>query len=425
MPRRIVIITLAIGWLAALSPGYAGWPWGFDAWLWHGLRDFLPFQPRLIPLLVCSLMIFSLGLYKAERVCDRIGSEQIGVRSSLIMAAGGGLLLWLLRVGLWYGDLHNIDTALLPWWTFETAEPLGAWTTYLIQHGAYKMGIQQSTALAFVSVFCGACTVGAMWRWAGLISSKPVWPFLMLVSSGFMLIFCGYPEKGTPKSLALVALYVVSMTFVMRRKELRLIGLSSLLLSLAIVMHGSASFLLPAHLFVALHRDARPYLIRAGLAFAGPFLVISAHLLAGAKVAGGPWGNVLAPLQWLPSYCHTSCDYKFWSSEHFLDVLNCALILSPVATVMLPFLLKQLTNTYTRWLGINASFGFCLSILWNPLFGYLRDWDLFILGPFFASLCVITASSERLAKPAFERFALLYTVGTFCHTVSWWRAFQS
>jgi hypothetical protein len=375
-----------------------------------------------VPLLVAGAMVVA---DLAGRWCP---STAIAVRRPrrwvIAILVVAGLALWLLRVRHWFGDLAGIDRDELPWWKIETAEPLGAYTFYYIMHGAAALGARYSTVLQLVTVAFGATAVVALFLWARLITAE--WPlvFAMFLSSGFMVLLCGYPEKGTPKALALVCWYVYFATRELRERRAATQFGSGLFLSLAALMHGSGLCWLPAHAWYVWGR-ARWHQAVIGIAsFLVPILVMFAYAASGVPRAGGTFGNATAQRFWLKAYCVTNCGYDFWSLSHGLDVLNCLLVLAPVALLCFPEALFHSRDDSGRWLALGALGWLFLSATWFPVFGYLSDWDIFAITPLVLTYHGAFVSSNVLAPARFRRLALVWIVGAGLHAASWWRYFH-
>ncbi len=418
---RIAIVT-AFAWAAAHSPPGFGFPFLLDGWLWLGVRDWTWLPPRRLPLIVAGAMIAADVLGAAlPRAAVRV--ERPG-RWAAAIGAAAAAAFWLLRVRVWYGDLPGVDLEPPPWWTIETAEPLGAFTFYHTVHGARALGVNASSALAFVSAISGGLAMAALFLWARAVS--PEWPLLlaMVALSGSSVLFCGYPEKGTPKALALVCCYLYFGTRAIPEQRAWLNAAASLTLALAAAMHGSALCWLPAHALCVWRRAPRRHALLGVAAFLLPFLLLGAYVAAGAPVAGGRWGNVAAPRQWIKKYCITNCGYDFWSSAHGWDVLNSLLALSPAAVLSLPEALWRSRQPTSRWLALGAAGGLFLSAVWFPVFGYRADWDIFAATPLALSAYATYVAATTMPERQFRRFSLLWIAGTGLHAASWWRAFQ-
>lgn len=424
---------LLFGVAVAESPAGGGYPWIVDGWLWMGIRDLT--TSRQVPMAVSALMVAAAIVGRWLPSCAI--TVRRPVRWALVLALACGAAFWLLRVRVWYGDLVGIDQEPLPFWTVETAEPLGAYTFYYTMHAAAALGIKGSTALALVSTVMGAAALVAIFLWARLVTAE--WPLLlaMFTTSGFMLMFCGYPEKGTPKSLPLMCWYVYFGTRELRERRPWLQGSSGLFLSLALLMHGSVLCWLPAHAWYVWRRAPWRQAAFGIAAFLLPLAAILCYALwlgppcqhPGSGyfrvcAVGGPWGNVAAPWQWFKQYCITNCGYDFWSLGHAIDTLNCLLVLAPVALLCFPEALARSRDDLQRWLALGALGCVFLSATWFPVFGYVRDWDIFAITPLALSYHAGFIAASDVPAPQFRSLALAWIAGSALHAASWWRFFH-
>jgi hypothetical protein len=345
-------------------------------------------------------------------------------RWAIAVAVIGAIVLWTLRVHRWWGDLTRIDIDPLPRQLFETAEPWGAFTYYLTTHWGTALGFKASTSMAALTVLFGASALAAIFLWSRIVSEE--WPlvFAMIVSIGSMVLFCGYPEKGTPKSVALACWYVYFATRVLRERRTWLVAVSSFILSMGALMHGSVLCLLPAHAWYVWRGGSRRQVVLGAVSFLAPItLTVSAVLAIPQSLFGSAWGNIAAPWQWFKQYCITGCGYDFWSLWHAADVINCLLILSPLATLCLPEALLRSRDGAQRWLALGSLGCLFLSVTWFPVFGYVPDWDIFALTPLIMSYFAIYIGITEMAPAGFRRLACAWIVGSL-HTASWWRYFQ-
>jgi hypothetical protein len=396
-----------------------------DRWLWLGVRDLRIARLQYLPLAVAIVMVLAdcLGAWSPPWM--------IAVRRPRWWAVGvaivAALVLWTLRVPQWLGDYAGFDRgAPAPWFTVEPAEPLGAYTSYYTLHWGQALGWKNSTAVGLVVTAFGASAVAALFLWTRLITAE--WPlsFTMLVTSGFMVLFCGYPEKGTPKAVALVCWYVYVTARALREQRAWQFASSGTLLALGGLMHGSALCWLPAHVWYVWRPLSWRRTAVGVLAFLAPVALMAWYVVSGkAVVFEAPWGNVAAPWQWIKAYCVTNCGYDFWSSGHFVDVLNCLLALSPVAFLCLPEALLRARTTSERWLALGSLGWLFLSATWFPVFGYLSDWDIFAGTPLVISCCTILVGTRVMPATGFRRLAFAWIAGTVLHAASFWWLFHT
>lgn len=417
-------VVLLFGFLCLAVPPSDGWLWGVDQWLWTGLRDFPADQIRYLPLLTAGVMSI------ADLAARFLPPLRLEVRHRLLWAGTVALSLgvWFgwWRVRHWLGDLHGVDRWPLPHWKLETAEPLGALTWHYTMHWADTLGLLPSEACQLVSVLSGVLAAAALFLWAERLTNR--WPllFLMMISAGFTVLFYGYPEKGTPKSLALLCWYVYAGTRALESGSVAWALVSSLLLSLAALMHGGALSFLPAHAWVIWRRSSWPRIVSGVVVFLFPIALVAAYAWAGAPYTGGKWGNVAAPLQWIKAYCITNCGYDFLSWRHLRDIVNCLLVLAPVATLCLPEALfrSRGSDPVAHWLAL-GSLGFLfLSSVWFPVFGYYADWDIFSFTPYVVSAFTAYVALRHLPEASFQGLAAMWITSNAIHTYSFWRFFR-
>ncbi len=402
-----------------MSGTFDGLPWWFDGWVALPYREF--------PILFKIPFVFLAITLLADLLGTLLPTQSAPVRRKRLVTLALIVicipLLWTLRVRGWLGDLNNIDQGAFPAQMVETAEPLGSTTYYFAMWTAQLAGIKYSTPLQIISVLFGAGAIGAIFLWAELISEQWMLVFLMLVSTGATVMFCGYPEKGTPKSIPLVCAYLYAGTRALRG-ERGWDHASSFLLSLATLMHGSAACLLPAHaLTLWLPAGWRRGATGATLYFA-PMLLMFAAVYTGVLSFGGhPAGNVYAPTFWFKKYCITNCGYDFLSRHHFTDILNCHLILAPFSLLCLPEAMWHTRGATERWLLVGTLGCVFLSIIWFPTFGMRSDWDIFLITPLVMSYFTIQVAERYMEARRFRRLATAWIAASALHSISWWLFF--
>jgi len=416
-------VFVAFGVVAAYSPSFGGHPFVIDGWLWRGVRELVAPPARWLPLAVSAAMVVAdcLGAWlPAVRVSVR---RPVRWATAIAVVAGG--VLWLARVPQWLGDYGSLEAGTAPHYTIEAAEPLGAWTSYHTIHVAEALGVKPATAVSAVVTVFGASGVAALFLWTRRLTSE--WPLAlaMMVSSGFMVLFCGYPEKGTPKALALSCWYVLATTVSLQRPRPLPAAASGSLLALAGLMHGSGVCWLPAQVWCVWRRQPWRCVLAGFGGLLVPLAAMAWYVKTSGIVAGGPWGNIAAPWQWFKAYCITNCGYDFWSIGHLADVLNCLLALSPVGLLCVPEALWRARGAYERWLALGTTAWLVLSAVWFPVFGYLADWDIFATTPFVLSCLVVSVAIRVMSATDFRRLACAWIVGNGLHTVSFWYLFRT
>lgn len=410
-----IIILVVFGAFAARYPAYV------HDWVWRGLRDFTNGRVGYVFAWITATMVVAdcLGAWFPAwaPVLRRRRRWALGIASVSFV-----LFFWW-RVPQWLGDYHNVDRDMIPVVMIETAEPLGTiLSTHVIRAGA-ALGLQPSTALAIESALWGASAIAALFLWAQALSTE--WPlrFAMVTLAPYIVLWCGYPEKGTPKSLALLCWYVYVTTLLFQRHTRTRFTLSNLLLSVMSLMHGSGLCWLPAHVLFVWRGGWRRGLAGVVL-FVLPAAVPLAYYYTGAGLlGGGNWGNIAAPWQWLKKYCISNCGYDFFSRDHLVDILHYLFMFAPVATLSLPEAMAAARTRGERWLALGALGWLFLSATWFPVFGYLPDWDIFTGTPLVFAFLAITVATRIMPADAFRHLALAWITASAVQTAIWWRFF--
>ncbi len=413
---RLLLVVVA----AALAAQY---PNDVDQWLWRGLRDIFP------PGTGTAAAYTGAAMVVAECLGRWCPNWRPRLRHPVIVSIGlavfFGVLFWMGRVPYWLGDYHGIDREPPRYVSVEPAEPLGVLiSSSLIRLGA-AYGVLASTMVQLESVVFGMLAVVGLFLWCRALSAE--WPLVlaMLLSSGFMVLFFGYPEKGTIKTAAFVCWYAYVTTLYFDNPTRRRFFGSNLFLSLAVFSHGSGLCWFPAHIWYVWRGNGWKRLLAGILIFlsAGvpPLILYKAGI---ALYGGSPLGNIEAPVQWIKAYCITNCGYDFFSTVHLRDIFFCLAALSPVALLAFPEAAAYSRTRRERWLLLGSAGWLFLNGFWFPVFGYVGDWDIFATTPLVMSLLVITVASRRMDPENFRRMALVWIACSAWHSYSWWRFFR-
>jgi len=419
-----VAILVGFALAAVYSPPFMGWPFSFDAWTWSSMRE-IAHPLRIVPIIMAGGIVADcLGGLLGWQVTVRRP-----LRWALALAVVAVCALWMLRVHHWYGDYEgsiraaSFDNEPLQVVYWAPAEPFGLVLSLQTRAVGIALGLRQSTAMAIESVLWGASAVVAMFLWAHLVAGVR-WPLVwaMLLSGATIVLWCGYPEVGTPKSTALIPWYVYATTLALRDRRAPAMAWSSFLLTFATVLHGSFACWLPAHVWYVW----RPASWRQRLIGVAAAAVPLAALVLWWVAVQPRWftrtGNIwVGTMSWVHQYCISNCEYGFWSLAHGTDFLNCLLLLAPVGVLCLPEAVVYARHTVTgRWLTLGAAGWLFLSVVWFPTFGYIKDWDIFAGAPLVVSYLGIWTAWEVMSWKRFCRLAHTWVVVTLAHTWTWW-----
>jgi hypothetical protein len=424
---------------SAASPAFIGWPWSIDAWISAGMHGWS------IPTMDAVPLVIGLGIVLTDFWLRLVPSRSSTIKgwrmrswwSFLLLFGAAAILLWTLRVQHWAGDFVGDKLLAEPSYStavVETAEPLGTVTMGLTCQLAQRLGATCATAVRVETVLYGASAVVAIALWAQLFP-RPGMVFAMIALSGYMVLFCGYIEKGTIKGLALNTWYVYAGTRAVTGGRARWRHASSLFLALATLMHGSSLVWLPAHAAgIWSLPGGRERLLSIAcwiLPITGMVLLVATGV---TPLRGNPFGTTLAFLAWTTDLCltywhtNTLCGQSFFSVEHAFWIINPMLTMAPVATLCIPeALLRSGASRLTLWLGLGACGWLFLLIIWHPGmgFGWFADWDIYTFTPYVVSVWTLTLASTQLRPMEFRHFSGLWIAMTLPHTWLWWRTWQT
>jgi hypothetical protein len=420
------------------SPQYPGWLWTFDAWFSAGFRGLPPDVVRRL-LFAALLAVLAADLLGARPPAFEIRLYR-PVAGMVLLFLASAAVFWLLRVHRWQGDLMGspgssvVDGgsgSAVP--LIEMGEPLGSYLFHYTVKAGVASGLRPSQAVQIETVLYGAGAMVALALWARDVSTQPGLVFFMIAASGYIVLFCGFPERGTPKALALNFWYVYAATRALTSGARRWGVAASGLLGLTGLMHGSGFCWLPAHAFSVWRLPGWRYRVLAVVSFLVPIGVLALCIRAGPAIISGGAGNTLAPLSWTASfppfswtarYCRGPfCGYPFFTLDHAFNVVSTLLVLAPMATLCLPEAVWRSRSLTERWLLGGALGWLFLSVIWYPIYGFVGDWDIFALTPYVISCWTAYVAATQLRPDRFRRFAFTWIALAGTHAISWWRPF--
>ncbi len=368
-------------------------------------------------------------------------------------AVAAGVLFWLGRTGhVILGDGSILVINISHGEAFHPREPL----TAILQQGIYRLASGLFTAgevaprdvvhdsLALGSVLAGVLFVPVVWflarelvalvrlkndgedeaDWSG---SATVLTALVILSQGYILLFCGYVENYTFYTLA-SGLYLW-----LALRSLRIDG--SLLppavaLILALCLHLAAAVFLPSFLVLIAHGLFRKQTFRATLRelAAGVVLVLVAAWML--SLAAGQY-NLFATLVEVTRLAlldgGENVSGYLLSANHLRDFINEQLLIGPLGLFLyVPaavIVVKRGAGRHPAILFLLTAGLAHLAVSWlagESNLGYARNWDLLAPGSltFTAAglgMFYVTGKRLRLAVP----LVLCALVVSLYHTVPW------
>ncbi len=433
---------------------WTGALWGVHAWA------FFPAWASLVALALTVIAAWPLTRWIAAAVrgtalaygpFESNGEGPLTSRARRILIATGAALagaglLWVLRArhnllgdgvaivahGSWAGNLHELEplTVLIQAKVFDLLSAL--WGA---GHSARDV---IWNAVALVSVTAGALFIPLAWGLAKEIESAPDrdaggasrWAralvFVILITQGYLQLFCGYVENYAPLALANALVLFTGLRFARGRGSLLASGAALLF---AVALHLSASALIPAWVLLALWGVSRgPNRRRAAIdlglivALGIVLTVVLSMLRPGYFLPRTLWDvtvRAVGQRQEDPTY--------LLSLRHLSDFLNEQMLIGPLGLFAFVGGLA-VAAAHRSWRRPDVAFaamagigyaGACV-VAGDSNMGYARNWDL--LAP---AGVVFTTAGLLLMRPAFRpapswRGALLVAAAlSIFHTLPW------
>ena len=248
------------------------------------------------------------------------------------------------------------------------------------------LGYSPMNCYQFVSAIFGGLFILGIWKVSRQLSeSFSLLPFLILSSSGIIVLFFGYTESYSIIAALLPFLFLTGYRAHESPKHLRIF---IILFLIGCATHSITLFLFaPAAIILVIHYVTHKYISAASLfaVSAMIILLIIVSIYIAAKFALPEFAKYLIPILKKSN----SDDYLF-GTRHWLDILNILALASlPLFLLPLPILKKLSTDALSdrRNLFLFSLIvpSLCTLIFFNPQLGMARDWDLFAI-PAFAVL---------------------------------------
>lgn len=357
----------------------------FPELLW-GVSHFRFLTNPLLPIVVA--LLFVVLLFEPKNSVALLASPKMSSRWAFgIFAAVFAVLFWVFRTKtVFMGDADY----LLGHLAHGGSMPSDVLDFEIHQQffKAFLAPNQKEPILTYniMSSFAGLLFLGGAALFAKRIAETSfdrVFAFLFVVFSGFMVIFFGYVESYAFLYVSTIFYLATSADALIRGKKLYL---PLLFFALSFSFHQTAILLGPslAYLFWARHRNDEKWLKALGIysAFlAGVLLLILGYLMASGfsfkeyremlAVRSTEEGGLILPLFGTKSILAPS---------HLIDFGNYLLLVAPVASVLLPFVLadkRVYRDKVAVFFLVAGAFSFLFFFVMDPKIEMHRDWDLF------------------------------------------------
>ncbi len=383
--------------------------WGFN---------FLKYFPQYVLGIYTLLILFIIYPYTANKIVaflSRLSCSfqklSIPVRI-IIISLIAGVIFYLLRVhvhslGDGYQRVYEIEKGLIYYHT----EPLDFYIHAIFYRLLLLLDIN-SAELSYVitSILSGVVFVNAiyLYKFPEQVNSMiATLTKILILASGGLQIYFGYVESYS-------LYYMFSLLFLLYSLKYLISGRglikASILISLAIASHITASFLLPGFIYLAYLNLKNGELKSFREKYLAP-LIVGTVILAliiqeisrqFIKVAiETPYSGLLLPL-------FKVNEYSLFSPQHLYDILNQILLIAPYSFLILALLIPA--KRVIKYKGSFAIFLFILIIsallfmlLIDPKLGYARDWDLFstpagIIGLSLSFLLLFGKGMKQISK---------------------------
>ena len=322
--------------------------------------------------------------------------------------------------------------------TYNWQAPLDTYLHAQLFHLGEKLWGWQDALPAYwiISSLAGAIAVWVLLRLAMTIGRNDGerWMiFGIMATLGSMQLFFGYPENYTIISLLMLIFLWTGWRFLRGESSL---WEPSIILALAHGFHPATLALQPALWLLAWHGWRRqgqsPW--RLLLALLLPPLLVAAGVLAlmtagghgldaflGAEAPGG------GDHRWWTPFFRATGKWEYYtmiSRGHFMDILNEQWLTQPFTLVMLLLLgifcwRKLPRDGFTGFLLLAAGALLFLIFTWNPDYGGQRDWDLFAIAAWPATLLMVWWLTRALSTAAMLRSGLIIILNQALYTAAW------
>ncbi len=430
--------------IVAAAHAYAAFFPSATNWGFHHLA-FFSSTVRIALLFLMVLLLVPAFQRSILRWCEKLLGQAVRLRrftKSILMLLAivlGVALFWLARERLTFlGDgslvvrnlasMERVD--LIPTLSFYDA-PFS--TVIVYECSKFLLGIDPAFAaensFRFVSVAFGAGWILLLFWVSRLLTEEKLeraLVFVFLLGSAGIELFFGYVEIYTPAAFMFLLFMACALSHL--RKRLSLI-VPSMVFGALLTTHFGMMVFLPAVgwlFYVNLRARRIGRVVVACLAMICTFALL---MLTSGYTAGEFLDVVLksgshrVPLSFPEPGTHA---YTLFSLYHFSEVINLLLLISPLAFVLLLFVVilkfKNIRWMDHEWLFVMLSVasGLVFIFLMNPELGMSRDWDVFSL---FTAAVLVGAAMACLkyvgSQTVRRRVLVIASLIGVLHTIPW------
>jgi uncharacterized membrane protein YjjP (DUF1212 family) len=357
--------------------------WGFN---------FLKYFPKYVAIIyaiVALLLLIPSDVNKITKSLSRLARNFRKLPKPLrviIVSVVAGLIFYLLRVhvhslGDGYQRIFEIQKGKM----YSQTEPFDFFLHAVFYKFLFLFDVKSAEpAYIIVSILTGIFLVNAVYLFKfpkQINSSIAALIKVLIVASGGLLICFGYVESYS-------IYYICSLLFLLWAIKYLYSGEGlvavSIILSIAVVSHITALFLLPGFAYLVYfnfkNNTQKSFTVRflplliVSLVTVG--MLIQEYLKETSSIIRTTsFSNFLLPL-------YSGSEYSILSTHHLYDVLNQILLITPFCFLVIAYVLftgkpdSKQSRLYRFLLILTVVAGLSILLI-DPKLGYARDWDLF------------------------------------------------
>ncbi|MFC1561268.1 tetratricopeptide repeat protein, partial [Candidatus Latescibacterota bacterium] len=397
--------------------------WGVDSW-----RYMLSFVPYI--LLAAGILSYIPSFQQLIKPLVKKLGHHIARIPLFVWLAFTGIIFFTFRQKTFFlgdGQLRVRNTEVYHLFSFdEPLDTLFHTLFYKLLHPAF--GVKGAEIYQYISILSGVIAVWGMIYILGRLykgSGERWFIGCLMATCGSIQLFFGYVESYTIVN-CLVLLFLFTGLFMLKQRRLTVVPV--ILLAGAVITHPLAVLFSPGAFYAykkVIHTDKT---IRSAfklwLLITGIFSAIVGLLVIMFWIGGN------TPAQFLKHYLQGSNllplssngeVHGIFSASHLVDMLNEIGLVVPawVSLIIILPRVRSIQRTHSVIFLLLCCIGPLLFLgAFNPKLGYARDWDIFGIIAFPATLLlgvlIIESIKMKLFKIAFPLVAI-----SFLHTAPW------